>query len=235
MAVAVENRSGESGSASILFENADVLAASKPEGLAAIPERDRRSESLHQILQALAGTKLYVVHRIDKDASGVILYAKNAAAHRCLNDQFTRREVVKTYLALVHGVAEVPRGRIDEPIRAYGSGRMGIDRERGKPSSTSYEVVRALDRCTLVRVQTSSGRRHQIRVHFYSLGHPIVGDRRYGDRATQERYPRLMLHAWSVSFRLPSGESTTVESPLPQSFSSVLDAVQKTRRPGEEG
>ncbi len=229
MGVAAENGVGSTGDVSVLFENDDVLVVSKPEGLASIAERNHSRDSLHRLLESTTRTKLYVVHRIDKDVSGVIVFTKNPAAHKFLNDQFSHREVDKRYLALVHGVVGVSPGRIDAAIRAFGSGRMGIDEKRGKPSSTSYEVVRTFDGYTLIQVRTASGRRHQIRVHLYSLGHAIVGDRMYGDRETQARYPRLMLHAQSVSFRLPSGESVTVESPLSESFSSVLDVLE---RPG---
>jgi RluA family pseudouridine synthase len=225
MAVAGENGVGGTGEVPVLFENDDVLVVSKPPGLASISERDRSRDSLHHLLESTTRTKLFVVHRIDKDASGVIVFAKNPAAHKSLNEQFSHREVDKRYLALVHGILGASPGRIDAAIRAFGSGRMGIDERGGKPSSTSYEVVRTFERYTLIRVRTASGRRHQIRVHLYSLGHAIVGDRTYGDRDTQARYPRLMLHAQSVSFRLPSGETTTVECPIAESFSSVLSAL----------
>lgn len=225
MAATNDDRVDDRGALAVLFEDADVLAISKPEGLATIPERAGNTDSLLSILQSRTGGKLYVVHRLDKEASGVILFAKNAAAHRWLNGQFARREVAKTYVALAHGVIEEDRGRIDRPIREYGSGRMGIDVARGKPSSTAYEVVRRLERYTLLYVRPTSGRRHQIRVHLYGAGHPIVGDRRYGDREVQSRFPRLMLHASEVCFRLPSGASTTVASPIAATFTAALEAI----------
>jgi RluA family pseudouridine synthase len=215
----------------ILFENGDVLAVCKPEGFAAIPERAKERESLLSSLQSLIPEKLYVVHRLDKEVSGVMLFARNPAAHKCLNDQFARREIAKTYLALAHGVLREDEGTIDRPIRQFGSGRMGVDAKCGKPSTTSYEVLRRLGQYTLVRVHSSTGRRHQIRVHFYSVGHPIVGDRRYGERKLQECFPRLMLHAAAISFRLPTGETMTVEAALPESFGAVLIAVDRPVRP----
>jgi tRNA pseudouridine32 synthase / 23S rRNA pseudouridine746 synthase len=221
------------GPVRVLFEDADVLAVSKPEGLATIPERSGNAASLLFHLQAERGAKLFVVHRLDKEASGAILFAKNAAAHKILNGQFARREVAKTYAALSHGVVAEERGAIDRPIRLYGSGRMGIDAARGKPSSTEYEVVRRMGAYTLLDVRPASGRRHQIRVHLYSIGHPVVGDTRYGDRDLQSRFPRLMLHASEIGFRLPSGENKTVSSPLPGTFVAVLERVEAEARSGD--
>jgi len=230
MAAMNGDRVDDRGAVAVLFEDADVLAVSKPEGLATIPERSGNTDCLLFILQSKTGGKLYVVHRLDKEASGVILFAKNAAAHRGLSGQFARREVAKTYAALAHGAIEEDRGIIDRPIRVYGSGRMGIDAARGKPSSTAYEVVRRMARFTLLDVRPTSGRRHQIRVHLYSVGHPIVGDRRYGEREIQSRFARLMLHASEISFRLPSGATKTVASPVAATFTAALEAVDLEAR-----
>jgi tRNA pseudouridine32 synthase/23S rRNA pseudouridine746 synthase len=209
----------------ILFDRGGVLAVNKPEGLAAIPEREKERESLLSLLQLSMPEKLYVVHRLDKDVSGVMLFAKTPAAHKCLNDQFASRRIAKTYLALLHGAMPEEAGTIDKPVREFGSGRMGVDAKRGKASATSYEVVRRMEHYTLVRVRTSTGRRHQIRVHFYSVDHPVVGDRRYGEKALQERFPRLMLHAATISFELPTGETVAVEASVPDTFTTVLDAA----------
>ncbi len=227
MAVTSESSTGHEDEIPVLFENADVLAVFKPEGLASIPERSRERASLLESIQPLVAEKLFVVHRLDKGASGVMLFAKNSASHRCINDQFARRDVSKTYLALTHGILEKRRGTVDRPIRSYGSGRMGVDRKRGKPSATAYEVVRYVGPCTLVKAHPTTGRRHQVRVHLYSIGHPIVGDRRYGDGEIQKRFPRLMLHALAIAFRLPSGEPITIESPVPESFLAVVAAVAR--------
>lgn len=207
----------------ILFETEDVLVVNKPEGLASIPERDPAQASLLAAISEARPGKLYVVHRIDKEASGVIVFAKNAAAHRWLNEQFRCREVEKAYMVLVHGVMREAGGTIERPLRQFGSGRMGVDFERGKPSVTEYWVLERFDAHSLVRACPHTGRRHQIRVHLYSIGHPVVGDRRYGDRAAARAFPRLMLHAHRIAFRLPSGEAVAVEAPVPESFSGVLE------------
>ena len=159
--------------------------------------------------------RLFPVHRLDKDVSGVILFAKTAEAHRYLNGEFEKRRVRKTYLAVCHGVIEKNRGVINAPIREFGSGRMGVDRERGKPAATEFRVVDRRGRFSVVHAYPLTGRRHQIRVHLYSIGHPVVGDRKYGDPGLQKAFPRLILHALSIEFTPPSGGRLTIESPPP--------------------
>ncbi len=209
-----------------LFENDDVLAVHKPEGLASIPANVGEANLLSLLALRTPG-RLYVVHRLDKEASGVILFARNAAAHKSLNAQFSSHGVHKTYVALTHGIIAEARGVVDRPLRRFGSGRMGVDRQ-GKPSVTEFRVLERLASYTLLEVYPLTGRRHQIRVHLYSIGHPIVGDPRYGDRAVQSRFPRLMLHAQAITFRLPTGEEATVEAPIPESFQMVVESIRRT-------
>ncbi len=210
---------------SVLYESDGLIAVDKPEGIVSIAEGGQGGLPGLLREQGAYGGRLYPVHRLDRGASGVIVFAKDAETHRYLNGEFDRRAVRKTYLALVHGFINVKRLTIDKPIREFGSGRMGIDTERGKPSVTDLELERRFRRHTLVRARPLTGRRHQIRVHLYSLGHPIVGDLRYGERAEQEKYPRLMLHALEIEFALPSGERVRVEAPVPESFSAVLNSL----------
>jgi RluA family pseudouridine synthase len=210
-----------------LFEDADVLAVNKPEGLASIPERDATQESLVSLLSTARSTKLYVVHRLDKEVSGVILFAKNAAAHKFLNEQFSHHTARKTYLALVHGVIAQESGTIDVPLRQFGSGRMGVDSKRGKGSITNFHVLKRFDARTLVEVHPLTGRRHQIRVHLYRLGHAIVGDPMYGERAMRYPFLRLMLHAQRIEVRLPSGNEVMIEAPVPESFAKALRTIEE--------
>lgn len=211
----------------ILYEDDDILAVDKPEGLAAIPERSGQGDSLFETLCGQRDERLYIVHRIDKDTSGLILFARNAGMHRWLNQQFETRAVGKTYLALVHGVIADDCGTIDQPLRPFGSGRVAVDPERGKPSTTEFSVVKRFKGHTLVEAKPRTGRRHQIRVHLYHLGHPIVGDPLYGERVTQQAFDRLMLHAWKLAMPLPSGRTLTVEAPVPPSFQAVLDSLER--------
>ena len=212
---------------SILFEDADIVAVDKPEGLAAIPERRPQGGSLLDLLQVQRDEKLYIVHRIDKDTSGLIVFARNAQAHRFLNQQFEARQIQKTYLALVHGVVGEDAGTIDRPLRQCGSGRVAVDPERGKPSLTDFRVAQRFASHTLVEAHPHTGRRHQIRVHLYDLGHPIAGDPLYGDQAAQKDFPRLMLHARRITLQLPSGPDLTVEAPVAESFRALLQETTK--------
>ena len=211
----------------VLFENADYLAVDKPEGVVSVAEAGKGG--LPELLQDVFPGKLFPVHRLDRGASGVIVFAKNADAHRHLNGEFDRRAVRKTYVALVHGFLKASHGLIRAPIREFGSGRMGVDPKRGKPSETEFKVAARLKEFTLLRVHPATGRRHQIRVHLYHIGHPIVGDLKYGDRTLQGRYPRLMLHALEIEFALPSGDRVTVAAPVPASFETVLEGLKKSR------
>ncbi len=212
----------------ILFEDDDILAVDKPEGLIS-NARDFESGLLGRT-QADRTGRLFVVHRLDKEVSGVLVFAKNAQAHRFLNDAFSRGEVRKTYFALVLGTVAGDKGIIDIPIREFGSGRMGADAVRGKPSRTEFEVVERLKETMLLRVRPLTGRRHQIRVHLYSIGHPVAGDLKYGDRTTQTAFPRLMLHATDIILPSLSGtDDIRIESPLTASFISVLERMRPVR------
>jgi len=188
----------------LLHEDAHLLAVSKPSGQVVIPGRgDLPGEPLVAELQKHAGGKVYVVHRLDRGASGIVLFAKNPKAHRFLSMQFENREVAKTYRVLAQGTLS-EGGHVDQPLRAFGSGRMGVHPE-GKPSSTEFAVREALNEATLLDVRPLTGRRHQIRVHLFFIGHPVMGDALYGKNRPVGGAPRLMLHAQSLEFRHPSG------------------------------
>lgn len=205
-----------------LYEDDDLIALDKPEGICSIPERQDKKEDLLAYLSVKLGLRPYVVHRLDRDVSGLILFAKNAAAHASLNEQFSGRTVQKTYIALVHGKVTNESGKIQKPIRKFGSGRMGVDAKGGKAATTLYTVQKRFEAATLLEVHPISGRRHQIRVHLYSIDHPIVGDRLYGEQKKQREFPRLMLHASKIEFKHPSGKPLQLSSNLPDSFKNVL-------------
>jgi RluA family pseudouridine synthase len=158
------------------------------------------------------------VHRLDKEVSGVMLFAKIAAAHKLLNRQFFKRTINKTYTALVLGFVKEDKGSIDKAIRRFGSGRMGVDDKSGKPCTTNFEVINRREQTTLIRAFPVTGRRHQIRVHLYHLGHPVAGDMLYGDRNLQKTFPRLMLHATKIRFQDSQKNEITVTSDLPKEF-----------------
>ncbi|MCE9615973.1 MAG: RluA family pseudouridine synthase [Lentisphaerae bacterium] len=210
----------------VLLDTPHVLAVNKPEGIAAIPERAGDQDCLRAQMEAALGVTLFVVHRLDKEVSGAIVFARDAESHRFLNLQFSERRVHKCYLALVHGRPPRDTGDIHAPLREFGSGRMGVDAKGGKPSLTRYRVLDRLPRYTLLEAQPVTGRRHQIRVHLYSLGNPLVGDRKYGDRARQLAYPRLMLHAATLRIPLPTGQTARLEASLPASFKELLETLR---------
>ena len=210
----------------VLFENSDLLAVDKPEGLASIPERNPENICLLKILTEARCQKIYTVHRLDKQVSGVILFAKNPATHRHLNLQFEQRKMHKTYLALVHGTIRENDGVIETPLRRFGSGRMGADHRLGKSCRTEFSVVERLAACTLVRVNPLTGRKHQIRAHFFILDHPVVGDPLYGDSSLQKTFPRLMLHALNIRFQSSAGHIIEIESPGGTSFWAVVRSMR---------
>jgi tRNA pseudouridine32 synthase / 23S rRNA pseudouridine746 synthase len=173
--------------------------------------------SVQRLLEQERGEKLFVVHRLDKEVSGLLVFARDAATHRTLSMAFEQRRVHKTYLALAHGLI-AKDVTIDKPIAEFGSGRMAVDERRGKPSRTEVHVVDRYARHTLLEAHPITGRRHQLRVHLYSIGHALSGDPRYGDLNEQAKWPRLMLHALRVV--LP--DNVTIECPPPPSFQDVL-------------
>lgn len=216
----------EIDSVKILYEDENFLAADKPEGIASISENDVSIQTIHSILEKKYSTKIFIIHRIDKEVSGIILFARNPEAHKYLNDLFARRSIKKNYTALVHGRINEDRGRIDKPIREFGSGRMGVDEKKGKRSITDFKVIQRFDEFTLLDVSIITGRRHQIRVHLYSIGHPVVGDLRYGEIKIQKQFPRLMLHASRIEFPLPDKSSKIIESPIPEIISSFISKLK---------
>lgn len=202
----------------VLYEDDGIIAVDKPAGISSIPERDLSVESVLSILEKQIKQKLFIVHRLDKEVSGVMLFAKNALAHKYLNEEFFGRNVKKTYLALTLGTIHEAKGKIDKPIRQFGSGRMGVDEKKGKPSLTRYEVLKRFDAHTLLYACPVTGRRHQIRVHLYHLGHPVAGDPLYGDRNIQKNYPRLMLHAERIQFNNSLEKEIIIDSKPPEEF-----------------
>ena len=211
---------------SILYEDENAIAVDKPEGFASISESDTSLETLHSLLEKRLSQKLFIVHRLDKEVSGAILFAKNAKTHKLLNQQFSSRAVKKSYIALVHGIILKDTGVINKPLREFGSGRMGIDEQKGKQSSTAFIVLKRYERYTLLELNPTTGRRHQLRVHLYAIGYPIVGDMRYGDKEKQQEFPRLMLHAKRIDCKLSGEKSISVQVDLPESFNRFLKLLK---------
>lgn len=171
-------------------------------GFAVIPGRNISEDFvLVHLIESQLNYRCLVVHRIDLETSGIVIFAKTPQAHRHLSIQFERRVVKKNYRALVQGIMKSDM-TIESPIRQFGSGRMGVD-PQGKPSSTVIQIVEKLREVTLLDVAPHTGRRHQIRVHCYSCGHPIMGDPTYGKDRPVGGVSRLMLHAHSIKITDP--------------------------------
>ena len=207
----------------IVFEDEGYIVVNKPSGLLTMPGRGpaAREKNLLALLTQALKRPMYVVHRLDKDASGLILFAKNEETHRYFSILFETKEIKKKYLAAVEGDVALRRGEIDKPIKTYGSGRMGVGFD-GKDSLTRYEVLERYKNSTLLEVRLITGRRHQIRVHMYYMKHPVIGDRLYGDQMKQAAYPRLMLHSYSLEFQDMAGKKKTFRVDPPKDFLAIL-------------
>jgi len=182
----------------VIHEDAQLIVVDKPSGQVVIPGRGKdEGEPLVDQVTRHIGKKAFVVHRIDRETSGLVVFAKDAQTHQELSVLWEDRKVHKTYLALVQGVPSREEGTLDQPLKVFGSGRMGVDR-KGKPSRTHYRIKESYGRAALLEVEPETGRRHQIRVHLYHLGHPVLGDTLYGEDRPVGGAPRLMLHASGV-------------------------------------
>jgi len=225
----------------IVYEDADLIVINKPAGMVVHPAAGHTAGTLVNAVLAhspeLHGVgeenRSGIVHRLDKDTSGLIIVAKNQASHENLQRQFKSRSVAKVYTALVEGHLAPPQGLIDVPI-----GRDKQQRKRmaptadGRPSRTGFKAIEFFDKgarhYTLVQLKPQTGRTHQIRVHLAWLKFPVVGDTVYGRRRkTTLPLHRHFLHAQSLAFRLPSdGREVTFTAPLPADLTAVLESLR---------
>ena len=222
----------------IIFENDDLVIVNKPAGMVVHPGAGHFTGTLvHAALAAIPDLEGIggeerpgIVHRLDKETSGLIMLAKNEKAHRWLQDQFKDRTVKKVYLALVDGKPPTPVGRIEAEIARDPSHRkkMAVVSEgRGRPAVTEYKTLEQFDRHTLIEAHPLTGRTHQIRLHLAFLGCPIVGDTIYGRKAQTIEMDRHFLHAAKISVRLPGEkEPRSFEAPLPDELQKVLDQLR---------
>ena len=207
----------------IIYQDENLFIVNKPSGIASIPERAGSAQNMLAVMQEQTGEKVFVVHRLDKEVSGALLFAKNPQTHRDLCGLFERREITKHYLALLHGLPYTDNGEINLPLKQFGSGRVGVSVE-GKACKTLYTVLRRWKFYALADVQIITGRRHQIRAHFYAIAHAIVGDTRYGDKNLQAHFPRLMLHSHEMEFQY-AGKTIKVTVPPPELFETVIKQI----------
>lgn len=215
----------------ILYEDDDLLVVDKPAGLAVHLSESGRPQPTVAAFAREYGVidddpdRPGIVHRLDKDTSGLLVIAKNPSAKQFLQNEFKKRQVKKTYLALISGHLKDDQATIDLPIdrsRKRPTKRAVVP--GGRPSKTHYKVIEAFSGFSLLEVELETGRTHQIRVHFSHLGHPVAGDQLYGG-------PKLngldtqFLHASKLSFTSPSGKNIKVESPLPKQLKMVLESL----------
>jgi 23S rRNA pseudouridine1911/1915/1917 synthase len=230
----------------IIFENDSFIAINKPAGLLSIPDREQTQTSLKDILLAKYGS-IYTVHRLDRETSGIILFAKDEATHKYLSQLFEERKIEKYYQGLVHGCPAVKKGTIDAPISEHSvqKGLMVIH-SRGKPSVTDYEVIEEHKTYSLLQFLLHTGRTHQIRVHCKSIGHPLACDELYGDgkpvllssikrkyklsKHDEEERPmlnRLALHSYRLSFIDAEGKAFELVAELPKDIKALLQQLRK--------
>lgn len=236
----------------ILFEDDDLVVVNKPAGLLVIPDRfDENLPCLNKLLEEKIKNKVWVVHRLDRDTSGVICFAKNEATHKYLSTLFQQHDIQKLYAGLVVGRVIPEQGTIEAPIAEHPvtKGKMVVTK-RGKPSITDYRVVEQWSLHALVQFQIHTGRTHQIRVHAQSIGNPIVCDPLYGDgkpffvSAIKKKYKladnqeeerpllnRLALHAYKLSFEKQDGTLISVEANLPKDMLACVNQLNKWDKP----
>lgn len=215
----------------ILYEDKDILAIDKPAGLVVHATESGKLQPTVADFAAAHGVvdadteRPGIVHRLDKDTSGVMLLAKHPAAKEYVQQLFRERKVHKSYIALVRGRLKDDEATISLPIdRNRNTPIKRAVQPQGRPAVTHYKVLERLPGCCLVDIELETGRTHQIRVHFAHLGHPVVGDSLYGDPTPE--LSRQFLHAQQISLTSPSGKLIAVESPLPPELEGYLQNLR---------
>jgi 23S rRNA pseudouridine955/2504/2580 synthase/23S rRNA pseudouridine1911/1915/1917 synthase len=230
----------------IAFEDENFVAINKPSGLLTIPDRSQSEKSLKEYLKEKYGD-IFTVHRLDKDTSGLVIFAKNDTTHRYLSMLFEGRKVEKYYVGIVLGNPENKSGSIEAPIgeNPAHKGLMNVHRN-GKPSHTTYEVMESNKHYSMVSFQLHTGRTHQIRVHSKEIGHPLACDELYGDgkpvllsafkkkfklsKHDDEERPmisRLALHSYKLIFETEQGKKIELTAEVPKEFRALMQQLKK--------
>ena len=225
----------------IIYEDKDIIVVNKPKGMVVHPANGNPDGTLVNAIMAICKDSLSgiggeirpgIVHRLDKDTSGIIIIAKNDKAHINLSEQIKDHKVRKTYIALVRGIVKENEATINMPI-----GRSEKDRKKmavtkkGKEAITHFKVLERYDKYTLLQVNIETGRTHQIRVHLSQIGYPIVGDEVYSNGKNEWNVKGQCLHAKSLEFTHPiTGETMFLEAKLPEYFENILKELENRKR-----
>ncbi len=220
----------------VVYEDEDVLVINKPQGLVVHPSVGHQDDTLvnalvynnYELSTINGKSRVGIVHRIDKDTSGLLLVCKNDFAHNDIADQLRDHSMNREYIALVDGVIEASQGKIVGAIGRDKTNRMkmAIDKVNGKEAVTHFEVLKKFDKYTLILCKLETGRTHQIRVHMSSINHPLVGDKVYGG-STHLYDKGQMLHAYKLTFTQPhTKKEVVVEIPLPEYFQKIIDELE---------
>jgi 23S rRNA pseudouridine1911/1915/1917 synthase len=230
----------------VIFENEHFIAINKPAGMLSIPDRTQSEPSLKDFLIQKYGS-IFTIHRLDKETSGIILFAKDEETHKYFSKQFEERSVEKFYMGLVHGSLPNKTGTVDAPIMEHPifKGQMVVNKN-GKPSITDYEVIEDLSKYSLVKFQLHTGRTHQIRVHAKNMGHPLVCDPLYGDgkpvllSSIKKKFKlskhddgerpllnRVGLHSYQLKFKDAEGKEFDLTAELPKDIRALLQQLKK--------
>jgi RluA family pseudouridine synthase len=224
----------------IIYEDRDILVVDKPPGLLTISTDKEKSRTAYFIItdyvrkgQAKSRKRVFIVHRLDRDTSGIVVFAKTPEAKQFLQSHWD--EATKKYLAVVHGTCEKTSETISTFL-AENTARTVYspsDTRKGRLAHTAYKVLKQTEDFALLEVDLLTGRKHQARVHLAGIGHPVVGDNRYGKGKGEHK--RLALHATSISFTHPfSGKPVTFETTVPRYFSRLVGSLHKAETPQED-
>ena len=225
----------------VIYEDKDIIVVNKPKGMVVHPANGNPDKTLVNAILAMCKDSLSgiggeirpgIVHRLDKDTSGLLIVAKNDLAHINMSKQIQDRQVIKKYIALVRGIVPEDEATIDMQIERSKKDRkkMAVDKD-GKNAVTHFKVLKRYDKYTLLELKIDTGRTHQIRVHMSYIGHPVVGDTTYSNGKNEFGIEGQMLHAKYLEFKHPiTGETLKLEAPLPQYFENVLKKLDEDNR-----
>lgn len=221
----------------IKYEDENILVVNKPKSMLTHPTQKERENTLvnallnkygYDGLSDLNGSmRPGIVHRLDRNTSGLLMIAKNNKAHEFLTEQIKNKTAIRKYLAVVSGSFEADKGTIDEPIARHKTKcEKFCVQEDGKPSITHYTILERFKRYTLLELQLETGRTHQIRVHLAHIGHPIVNDSLYGGEKIKVKTTEQVLQAYKLSFSIMNGERIDIEIPLDNDITKVLNKLR---------